>query len=276
MQNILVVDDAGIIRFKLKNDLTSAGFNVYEAPNGAVVRDNTFSRDLSFEDMDLILLDIYLKNESGLELLKYIKNRYPYIQVIMISVETKKEVVRKAIDLGAADFLAKPFDKEDMLSRVNRVLSRSKEEVDTAKEVEEKSPGRDEVESLKTALSMEINRSIRAELPVSLAKIDLSENIEAQEMRKVKDTITGRIRDIDRVFFLEKNAYTFLLPLTDEEGSKVFADKIDSCIEENISPEEVAAGWEIVTFPAGVVEGDEIDPQKQNDYRGKMLETIGI
>ena len=79
MQNILVVDDASLIRFRLSTILKSEGFKVYESETAAAVRQNSFAKDISLANIDLILLDIYLKNENGLDLLEFLTEKYPNI-----------------------------------------------------------------------------------------------------------------------------------------------------------------------------------------------------
>ena len=273
MINILVVDDAGIIRYKIKNELTDEGFNVFEAPNAKVVLNDTFSRDTTLQNIDMILLDIYLKDESGLELLEYIKNKYPYIKVIMISMESKKNVVRKAIEQGAEDYIVKPFDKNDMLTRINRILSDMDKEIEKPAAKKAEQVDRAGKSQLKTALSMEINRAVRGELPFSLVKMELSDNFGKQQLGNLKDNITGKIRSIDQVYIIGENIYAFLLPLTDAEGSGVFVDKIKSSISEKSELDASDIEEKIVSFQEDVVP-EEIDPRKQNEYAGEMLEIF--
>lgn len=71
MPNVLVVDDVGIIRLKLENILKNEGFRIYEAANARTIRESTFSQNISLKKIDLILLDIFLKDENGLKLLDF-------------------------------------------------------------------------------------------------------------------------------------------------------------------------------------------------------------
>lgn len=84
MKNILVVDDTSLIRYRLVSILEGEGVNVFEASTTAEVRQNSFSKDISLADIDIILLDIYLKNENGLDLLKTLSAAYPQISVIIV------------------------------------------------------------------------------------------------------------------------------------------------------------------------------------------------
>lgn len=273
MANILVVDDAGVIRHKLKNELTAEGFDVFTARNAGMVYNDSFSPDLSLEDMDIAMLDIYLKDENGLKVLEHIKDVYPSISVMMISVETEKDTVRKSIYLGAEDYLVKPFDKEEMLGRINRLLS--EEDAGREPSVKKRTVSRSNaLEKLNTSLSMEINRAIRSEMSFTLMKIIFPEEIREEEMRAIRDNITGKIRDIDRVFFLGENAYAFLLPLTDMEGRDVFLEKIETIIEENASLKKENLETESVTFPDDAIDGDNVEPEDRDRYKDNLLDTI--
>ena len=273
MPNILVVDDVGIIRLKLKNILQSEGFNVYESANGRTVRNNTFSSDISLTEIDLILLDIYLKDENGLNLLEYLEDNYPDIPVIVISVESKKNIVKKAINLGAAGYIAKPFDKKILL---NKIYSQISEEEVIQKDSSEKSPVND-LNTLKTNLSLEINRSIRADHPFSLVKITFRE-VDDKKLTEVKEAITGKIRNIDQIYFTDDCEYTFLLPLTDPEGSEMFVEKILGEINENYEGDEDQIQVERISFPEIILEDEDesLNPKKQNEYQEIILENLEL
>jgi len=75
---------------------------------------------------DLILLDLHMPELNGLTLLKMIQESTPnevYLPVLMITADTSPEAKRKALALGAKDFLAKPFDADELLLRHRNLLS---------------------------------------------------------------------------------------------------------------------------------------------------------
>lgn len=77
---------------------------------------------------DIILLDIMIPGQDGFQVLKYIKmtERYKSIPVIMVSAKDSEIDKVKALDLGADDYLSKPFGVMELISRVKAVLRRSK------------------------------------------------------------------------------------------------------------------------------------------------------
>lgn len=117
---ILIVDDAEINR-SLLADILSAEYDIMEASNGveAVSLLNQYHADLS-----LILLDIVMPEMDGFEVLA-IMNRNGWIQsipVITISAETSSSYIEHAYDLGAADYISRPFDEKTVLRRVSNML----------------------------------------------------------------------------------------------------------------------------------------------------------
>ncbi|MBO8128761.1 MAG: response regulator [Peptococcaceae bacterium] len=94
--------------------------------SGKQVLQNTFSKDYTLKDMDLVFLDIYLGEIDGYEVLKNITTSYPDLPVIMMSVDRKKENVLKSIELGA---------NVDRATRVNTPLTVLILKIDTKKEI---------------------------------------------------------------------------------------------------------------------------------------------
>lgn len=117
---ILIVDDAEINR-SLLADILSVEYDIMEASNGmeAVSLLNQYHADLS-----LILLDIVMPEMDGFEVLA-IMNRNGWIQsipVITISAGTSSSYIEHAYDLGAADYISRPFDEKTVLRRVSNML----------------------------------------------------------------------------------------------------------------------------------------------------------
>ena len=75
--------------------------------------------------VDLLILDIFLPGMNGLKFLNQINERWPLIKfpVIVISAANKDFYKKKALDIGAIDFLQKPFDNEELLLKINSLLS---------------------------------------------------------------------------------------------------------------------------------------------------------
>lgn len=113
---VLVVDDEPQIRTLLKATLARAGYNIVEASNA---REALASK--SIDKPDLILLDLGLPDRDGLELVGALAAE-PRSAVLVISARDQTEQKVAALDLGADDYVTKPFDTEELLARVRASL----------------------------------------------------------------------------------------------------------------------------------------------------------
>ncbi len=77
---------------------------------------------LEGKEIDLVLLDIHLKEGNGLNLLKKIRESYPQIEVIMVTAANEKNVISEALHLGVLDYLVKPFTFERFKESIVRFL----------------------------------------------------------------------------------------------------------------------------------------------------------
>ncbi len=116
---ILVVDDSFYMRTMLKNMLLDAGYDVIgEAANGQSALE--FVKDA---DPDLVTLDVILPDNTGLAVLKGIRQEKPNIKVIMVSAVGQEVIINEAMELGATAYIVKPFSEEKVLDTVKNVLS---------------------------------------------------------------------------------------------------------------------------------------------------------
>jgi len=115
---LLVVDDDPSVRALLRDYLEGHGFEMGEAATGAQMR-----AELERELPDAVLLDIRLPGEDGLVLARYLRERYD-LGILMVTASS--EVVDRVVglELGADDYIAKPFDLRELLARIKSVLRR--------------------------------------------------------------------------------------------------------------------------------------------------------
>lgn len=125
---ILVVEDDPDMRDLISDYLVGVGYRVLKAENGAAA-----SRSLTRQDIDLAIVDLGLPDADGLDLVRRIKER-PGAGVIILSgrSETTEKVV--GLEVGADDYVSKPFEARELLARVRSVIRRSagKQEVSPA------------------------------------------------------------------------------------------------------------------------------------------------
>ena len=109
---ILVVDDEPPIRKLLRMGLTTQGYEVLEAPNGKT------SLDLLAKKPDLIILDLGLPDIPGHELLRTIRARDESVPIVVLSSRGDEAGKVQALDLGADDYVTKPFGMDELLARL--------------------------------------------------------------------------------------------------------------------------------------------------------------
>jgi len=121
---ILTTDDSLTIRKIVKKAFKGYNCELFEASNGveglaAAVR----------EAPDLILLDVTMPVMTGMEMLEKLKGapETEKIPVIMLTAESGKENVTKAVRMGVKDYIVKPFKGDELIERVNKILRLKKQ-----------------------------------------------------------------------------------------------------------------------------------------------------
>lgn len=122
---LLIIDDEPSIRESLETLLTLEGFDVTLAPDGGEGLEV-----LSHETFDLLLLDLALPGESGIDLLPRITSMHPELPVIMITAFGTVGNVVDAIRAGAENFVQKPWDNEKLLADIRSAIARHKAEAE--------------------------------------------------------------------------------------------------------------------------------------------------
>jgi two-component system KDP operon response regulator KdpE len=114
--NILVVDDEPPIRKLLRVGLGSQGYNVLEAPNGKS------ALELLAKKPALVILDLGLPDIDGHDLLRRIRHRQENLPIIVLSSRGDEAGKVAALDLGADDYITKPFGMDELLARMRAAM----------------------------------------------------------------------------------------------------------------------------------------------------------
>lgn len=124
MYKILIVEDDSAIRLGLRYYLEQEGFSVLEA-------DSVLSAKNNFNSLvDLVLLDINLPDGNGFDLFKEIKNNCD-IPIIFLTANDLEVSVVMGLDMGADDYITKPFKARELVSRIKSVLRRTRGKSDS-------------------------------------------------------------------------------------------------------------------------------------------------
>jgi len=114
---ILVIDDEDIVRTSCKRTLVPEGYDVRLVKNGF----DGFKL-LEEEEIDLVLTDLKMPEIDGIEILGRIKEKWPRVEVIIITGYQTVDTAVKSIKLGAFDYLEKPFTPDGLLSSVAKAF----------------------------------------------------------------------------------------------------------------------------------------------------------
>jgi two-component system KDP operon response regulator KdpE len=113
---VLVVDDEPPIRKLLRMGLSTQGYEILEAPNGKT------SLELLAQKPDIVILDLGLPDTQGLELLRMMRARNEVVPIVVLSSRGDEVGKVQALDLGADDYITKPFGVDELLARMRAAL----------------------------------------------------------------------------------------------------------------------------------------------------------
>lgn len=124
-QRILVVEDEEALAFGIRDALMHAGYEVGVAHEG-----NSALEMLKDDSYDLVVLDIMLPGRSGLEVLRELRSEKHDLRVVVLTALADESDVVRGFELGADDYMAKPFSPRELVARVHAQFRRK--EMDTA------------------------------------------------------------------------------------------------------------------------------------------------
>jgi len=212
-KSILLVEDSALVRFATRRALEEKGYLVDEAASGqeALAR----ARE-KIRPYDLVILDIHLPGMDGLTVLDSLKRlpEYRHVPVMVVTVESKVTTIKQAIELGAVEYLIKPFSEQELVRRVKKLLGTG-----ARKEV---SP----LDLLRKVLRNEINRANRGGSKATLVLI-VVEGVGRGKIIECAEQASRQLREIDTVMELGENTIALVLPLTGRDGAQVVVNKLE-------------------------------------------------
>jgi two-component system, NtrC family, response regulator GlrR len=120
IQSVLVVDDDSITLDLLKAELEHVGFRVETATDLSGLRQRCRERNF-----DLVLIDLFLGEESGLEAIPFLVREFPYTKIIIMSAHGSVELAVDALERGATSFVCKSKDSRELLKAIQEKMSHS-------------------------------------------------------------------------------------------------------------------------------------------------------
>jgi len=116
--DVLVIDDEPVVRDAVRRVLQAHGLRVATAEDATSGLSHP-----ALAGCRLVLCDLMLPDRSGTEVLQEILRRYPSLPVVLITGYATRDEARLALEAGAVDFLAKPFEAKELMESVQRALA---------------------------------------------------------------------------------------------------------------------------------------------------------
>lgn len=164
-EHLLIVDDDDELRSLLEKYLTSNGYTVSLAQNGAVMDELLLA--LQPAQPDLVILDLMMPGEDGLSIARRLRGS-THLPIIMLSARGEDIDRIVGLEVGADDYLAKPFNPRELLARIRAVLRRKQDKPDA------ETSSRNCLQFGEFELDMDAQRLTRAGAEISLTSAEFS------------------------------------------------------------------------------------------------------
>jgi len=266
-KGVLIVDDSKAFREMVKAVLVRAGLfsRYYEARDGAEAITVLKSGDV----VDLVLVDLFMPRMDGIDVLSWAREvkEHKDLPIVVLSVDDRGDVKARGLNMGASDYVVKPFDHGEFLARINLLLRRKEVQDELRKKNEELVKINGELKRLAATdsltqlynrshffylLNNEMKRCVRYRMSMTLVMADL-DNFKAvndtfghlagdEVLREFAAILKSCVRDSDVVGRYGGEEFVMFLVHTDTDGAKTPAERIRASI-----------GERVFTFPDGTL-----------------------
>jgi two-component system cell cycle response regulator len=243
---ILVVDDDPEIRYVLTETLERRDYDVLSTGTGPEALAVLAERD----DIDLVLLDLNLPDMNGYDVLRWLKtaSRHPDVPVIFLSAQDDVDKKVQGLELGAVDYVGKPFELAELTARVagalrakhtlDRLRSRSREFERLA--ITDPLTGLFNRRYLETRLAQEVSRARRDASWLSCLMLDVDRFKVVNDryghpagdavLAEVARALQAGVRNFDTVARYGGEEFAVILPLADLQGACIAAEGLRQAV----------------------------------------------
>lgn len=293
---ILVVDDDEHTRNLLRDLCESSGFRVVTAEDGVEATER-----ISDSKPDLVLLDLMMPRRDGFSVLRSVREdaRYAELPVIILTAIGEMDGKIKGMELGADDYITKPFKLIELQTRINSALTvreyrrrllDAEEELSQFRALDPVT-GAGTYSQLKASLDGELARSRRYGRPAACLmfgfddyqalRYELGREASDQYLARAAQAINGCLRGADRLFRVDTDEFVVLLPETDLPGARIVAERLAATLKA-ISADgpngrvSVVARFGGAVFPHDRVRTTEDLLREANQSYRELLERPGV
>jgi putative two-component system response regulator len=179
---ILIVDDEKSIRDMVVRLLKMTGYSCTAAADAAEVR-AIFSK----QDFELVLCDMNMPGESGMDLIKFISSAYPDMAIIMVTGQDNPELAEKALDIGAYGYVIKPFKPNQLIINISNALRRRNLEINNRLYIRDMEKIIDERTKAVQEAMKKLRKSIDGIIKATSSTVEMRDPYTAGHQQRVAD-----------------------------------------------------------------------------------------
>ncbi len=181
---ILLVDDESSILKILHRIIKRVGAKSVTAGSAQEAKEA-----LQTDSFDLLLSDLYMPGESGMELIQWVQKRFPHMGVIIISGEDSPEVAEKALEMGAYGYIIKPFKVNEIIINISNALRRQQLEAQQRVRF-------DNLEQLVAKRTAELNQALNGVVLAVANTVEFRDPYTAGHQRRVGELSRALAREL--------------------------------------------------------------------------------
>ena len=271
MSALILLADADPFNLGLLSELCgSLGYEVVTAADGGAVLDA-----VAREQPDLVLMDVSLPVMDGLQVLRILKadQDLAHVPVVLVTADGDEDARRRGVELGADDYLTKPYRSFEIQQRLRNVLRlRAAEQPGERLDIVDPVTGAGTSAQLHISLDYEFTRAVRYKHPLSCVVVrcasygQLTASLGAPKAQRVlaqmAAALRGCIRGVDHLFRSGPDEFTILLPETDARGCAIVLERVqatmarDELFDDDVRPRPAVAAAS-ACYPSRAVEDGE-------------------
>ena len=287
--SILIVEDEANSRLLLKTYLTSDGYDVRIARNGEEAL-----KSIAANPPSAVILDVVLPKMDGFEVCRKLRDLETtrFMPIILVTALRGDRERTRGIEVGADDFISKPFNRTELLTRIKSLLRIRRLHHDLQLKVQELERVRAKLRKLAVTdgltglfnyrafrgqLHLEVLRSKRFSLPFSVLMIDIDHfkvyndsfghPSGDQVLKQFSKLVRKNVREVDTIARYGGEEFVVILPGTDKKSAVIVAEKLRKLVEKEPFPHEKDPPIFRVTISVGVTSFPQDTDSEENIIR---------